>query len=169
MNFKIKIFLLCPIPEDQKPINQYINLKESNVTRLINLSQKNFLKNIWLLFLSIFFFISLIRFDEFYLTNSKFLLCLTNMEISLLFLFLIYFSIYFRWTDLGTKFNKSSLFYEEASWYDGQIWNKPLSIIKNDKLLKLREINPLINKNLIILTIILLIIITLYLFILFFK
>jgi hypothetical protein len=71
--------------------------------------------------------------------------------------------------DLETKFNKSTLFYEEASWYDGQIWNKPLSIIKNDRLLKIKEINPLVNKNLIILIYIILIIIILYLFILFFQ
>ena len=165
MNLKIKIFLLCPIPEDQKPINQYINLKEDNITNLINLEQKNFL----FLFLSFFFFISLIRFENFNLINNKFFFYLVNSEISLLFLFLIYFSIYFRLKDLETKFNKSTLFYEEASWYDGQIWNKPLSILKNDRLLKIKEINPLVNKNLIILIYIILIIIILYLFILFFQ
>ena len=110
MNLKIKIFLLCPIPEDQKPINQYINLKEDNITNLINLEQKNFL----FLFLSFFFFISLIRFENFNLINNKFFFYLVNSEISLLFLFLIYFSIYFRLKDLETKFNKSTLFYDEA-------------------------------------------------------
>jgi hypothetical protein len=165
MNLKIKIFLLCPIPEDQKPINQYINLKEDNITNLINLEQKNFL----FLFLSFFFFISLIRFENFNLIHNKFFFYLVNSEISLLFLFLIYFSIYFRLKDLESKFNKSTLFYEEASWYDGQIWNKPLSILKNDRLLKIKEINPLVNKNLIILIYIILIIIILYLFILFFQ
>ena len=29
MNPNIKIFLLCPVPEEQKPLNEYINLKEN--------------------------------------------------------------------------------------------------------------------------------------------
>ena len=29
MNTKLKFFLLCPVPEDQKPINEYIGLKEN--------------------------------------------------------------------------------------------------------------------------------------------
>ena len=37
MNLNIKIFLLCPIPDDQKPINEYINLKENDFNRLIHL------------------------------------------------------------------------------------------------------------------------------------
>ncbi len=34
MTLDIKIFLLCPIPEDQKPINEYIDFKE-NILKII--------------------------------------------------------------------------------------------------------------------------------------
>ena len=36
----IKIFLLCPVPEDQKPINVYIGLKENVLTNWTTLSKK---------------------------------------------------------------------------------------------------------------------------------
>ena len=41
MNFNIKVFLLCPVPEDQKPINDYINIKENS---LINWTMSSFKK-----------------------------------------------------------------------------------------------------------------------------
>jgi hypothetical protein len=40
MSFNIKIFLFCPIPEGQKPINEYINYKQNFLTTLINSTKK---------------------------------------------------------------------------------------------------------------------------------
>jgi len=40
MNSNIKLFLLCPVPEDQKPINEYIGLKENPLTNWTTLSKK---------------------------------------------------------------------------------------------------------------------------------
>jgi hypothetical protein len=38
-----------------------------------------------------------------------------------------------RWKQVEIRLSKSRLFYEEASWYDGQIWEN-LFYFKNDKL-----------------------------------
>ena len=49
----IKIFLLCPIPEDQKPINEYIDLKENplfNWTALENEKYKQKLVGLYSFF-----------------------------------------------------------------------------------------------------------------------
>ena len=54
MNLNIKIFLLCPIPDDQKPINEYINLKENSFTNLMLLSSKNYYSKIFTNFLKYF-------------------------------------------------------------------------------------------------------------------
>ena len=51
MTLNIKIFLLCPIPDDQKPINEYINLKENDFTNLMLLSRKNYFSKIFTNFL----------------------------------------------------------------------------------------------------------------------
>jgi hypothetical protein len=46
-----------------------------------------------------------------------------------------------------TKFKQSAfLFYEEASWYDGQIWEKPFFLIKNDKLISTQKIEPILEE-----------------------
>jgi hypothetical protein len=43
MNTNIKIFLLCPIPDGQKPINEYINLKENFLTSWLTLKSEKYL------------------------------------------------------------------------------------------------------------------------------
>ena len=98
MNLDIKIFLLCPIPDDQKPINEYINLKENDWTNLIFLSNKIYLRKIFWNFLIYFFLSTPITFlfkleNELFLFNSFFSIN------SLIFIFLVqirFLQIFFR-------------------------------------------------------------------------
>ena len=46
MNLNIKLFLLCPVPEDQKPLNEYITIKENRFLNWINLPLKKYLLKI---------------------------------------------------------------------------------------------------------------------------
>ena len=54
--------------------------------------------------------------------------------------------IIFRWKQNQTRFNQTRLFYEEGSWYDGQYWEKPLSLVKNDKLISTQKIEPILQR-----------------------
>ena len=54
--------------------------------------------------------------------------------------------IIFRWITINKKFQTPRIIYEEASWYDGQIWEKPFFLLKNDKLLSSQKINPIIQR-----------------------
>jgi hypothetical protein len=158
MNLNIKIFLLCPIPDDQKPISEYINLKENNFTNFFSLSQKKYLFQIFKNFL--FFFIFSIPIIFLFKLNNEFLLfnCFFSINF-LIFLFLINFSF---WLQLFKKFRSSRLFYEEGSWYDGQFWEKPMELIKNDKLIANQKIKPILKR--ILKTLFFLIFINLYLY-----
>ena len=64
---KLKLILLCPVPEDQKPISEYIGLKENPLTNWTTLSTKNYNAKIFSLFTSIFMLLSLLTFQ-----NQKF-------------------------------------------------------------------------------------------------
>jgi hypothetical protein len=54
--------------------------------------------------------------------------------------------IFARWKQVEKEFNEPRLFYEEASWYDGQVWEKPFSILKNDKLISTQKIKPILER-----------------------
>ena len=71
---------------------------------------------------------------------------LINISISLNLLFFLILLIFSRWKQIEKDFNEPRLFYEEASWYDGQIWEKPFSILKNDKLISTQKIKPILER-----------------------
>ena len=142
MNLNIKIFLLCPIPDDQKPINEYINLKENYFTNLMLLSKKNYFSKIFINFLIGFVLATPLTF----LFNVNSQLFLYNSFYSTSFLILNFFINLSRWSQLLKRFRSSRLFYEEGSWYDGQYWEKPLELIKNDKLLTSQKIKPILKR-----------------------
>jgi hypothetical protein len=120
MNTNRKFFLFCPIPEDQKPMNEYLMIKDNTITKWI--IQKSYTKNIFILFVFLFF---LSR--DFFFT-------------SFLFCFFLFF-FFFQYIALQTRFTQSRLVYEEGSWYDGAIWEKPFLILKNDKLVVTQKID----------------------------
>ena len=147
MNTNIKIFLLCPVPEDQKPINEYIGLKENPLTNWTTLSKKNYLKKIMNLFLINLSLICLLNSNAVLLDfNHFFNWLITNTFISFNLISLFFIVILFRWKQTQNRFEQTRLVYEEGSWYDTQIWEKPFLIIKNDKLISTQKIEPVIQR-----------------------
>ena len=57
-----------------------------------------------------------------------------------------FISIFIRWSSMNKRLIESRVFYEEASWFDGQTWEKPFFLIKNDKLLSTQKIQPVIRR-----------------------
>lgn len=148
MNANIKIFLLCPVPEDQKPINEYIQLKENEFLNGFTLSTPEEKKKVsWFLF-QIFAAISFLTGFQFQASGSLYFLewlFLNFLLTSSVFTVLLIIQLA-RWKQVELRLKKSRLFYEEASWYDGQIWEKPFSILKNDQLLSTQKIQPLLQR-----------------------
>ena len=127
MKTNIKIFLLCPVPDDQKPINEFIGLKENLLTSWTTLSQKNYKKKLTIFFRNIFIVVSLITCYQ--IINNTIEVqtwFLYNLIITTLFIIGLLLINIFRWTQVKMKFENAQLFYEEGSWYMGQIWQKPL-------------------------------------------
>lgn len=140
MSFNIKVFLLCPVPEDQKPINEYITLKKNSFLNWTTCSLKKYLVKIISGYLFAFpvFLISFLT-----LTPFSFFEIVKIFLLSASFFFI---SILIRWSTINKRLVESRVFYEEASWFDGQIWEKPFFLIKNDKLLSTQKIEPILKR-----------------------
>jgi hypothetical protein len=137
----IKIFLLCPIPEDQKPINEYIEIKENPLFTWSTLKNKEYYSKLFFIYIFFLFIFLPFQFTEF---NLNQIISLFFYSLTFFLLFLIV--IYLRWKEIQLHFNKARLFYEEASWFDGQIWEKPFFLIKNDKLISSQKIEPILQR-----------------------
>lgn len=146
MNINIKIFLLCPIPEDQKPINEYISLKKNSFTNWIKFSKNKYRNKLINLF-SFFLFIFTLLQVKILQTNLLNILVLKNiLVLSSVFVSIILITSQVLWQKVAKRLNLARIFYEEASWFDGQIWEKPFLILKNDRLLKVKKVQPNIKR-----------------------
>jgi hypothetical protein len=147
MNFNIKIFLLCPIPEEQKPINEYISLKENNWTNWITLTRKEYFFTLFRSFSTLFLICLTFTFEG----VESFTQIVETIQItslfSLLFLLVLLFYVITNWKQVNNRFNTSRLIYEEGSWYTSEVWEKPISLIKNDKLISSQIIQPILVRN----------------------
>ena len=144
MSINIKKFLLCPVPEDQKPINEYIQIRENRFFSWVIGSNQKYFQNV--LFLELFFFCCFLVFFNFDFQNSSFQTFLIAFKNSFHFLLIYLFLIFIKWVELNKRFQNSRLVYEEGSWYDSEVWEKPFFLIKNDKLISIQKIEPFIKR-----------------------
>jgi len=109
----IKIFLLCPIPEDQKPINEYIDFKENILTNWTKLSPKIYIKNLFLTSFFFFSIFSLFSLNELLIFFKKDLFdwLLIKCLLSFLSIFFYLSFILFRWITINTKFQTPRIIY----------------------------------------------------------
>jgi hypothetical protein len=144
MTSTLKLFLLCPIPENQKPINEYIELKENFFINWTTFTNSNYVKKFFSIYFFWFLLVFLFNFD---LTQKNFVsTTLWSILISLNFQVVMTFFFFLRWKDIKKRFNQARIFYEESSWFDGQIWDKPFFLIKNDKLIASQKIEPILQR-----------------------
>lgn len=159
----MKIFILCPLSQEQKPINEYLRFKKNQTINWTMNSRKLYTNYLILLYRNIFgflfsgacfsatpcFFMTRFCFEAtvnvwnsvvsslpFPFPKTKLGEILVDMnEISLLIFLTIFGLFFFFWADLSKGLKKSYLLYEEGSWYEIQRWEKPLFLIKNDRLI----------------------------------
>jgi hypothetical protein len=148
MNSLIRIFLFCPVPENQKPMNEFLSFQENFLNKWIRGSKQKYKKNLLNLYI-LDFFLNLFLFFPFqnfkgYNSILPFFF-LINFYTLIIFFFL-FFIFFVRWILLENRFKNARLFYEEGSWYDSQIWEKPFFLIKNDRLLTTQKIQPILQK-----------------------
>ena len=155
----MKIFILCPLADQQKPINEYIQLKEKEIINWTMLSEKNYIIYISRLYLNLFGLLFFILFfvtisyvgNRFYLWNSiigssfyretkLWEIFLTIQKESVVVLLTMFAIVFFIWWEVSKNLKKSHVLYEEGSWYEVQRWEKPMFLIKNDRLLSKKHL-----------------------------
>jgi len=123
---KTKLFFLCPIPEEQKPIFQYLRFQPFAFWIVSNFPEWKIPKAKYFFFL-VFFYLFF---------PSRWLL---------VFFFPLFF-FFFSSFELKERLKQARLFYEESSWFSGQIWEKPLFFIKKDRLLSTQNVEIILPK-----------------------
>ena len=136
----------CPVPKEQQPTNEFLELSNSKVFALAKSSKKFsiILISTWLVAFLIFLVISTgSTYFHTYLLKYIFLSFFGSLSIPLL----ITIRLFLGWTHIYKRLTSEIIEYEESGWYDGQIWNKPIELKEKESLIASIEVKPIL-KNL---------------------
>ena len=144
----------CPVPKDQQPTNEFIELSKSKIFSLPK-SKKTFLFILIKFWVGTFIlFIAISSGSVFFQTSTlKYILLSFFSSLSLPFLFSI--RLYLGWNHIFKRLTSEKVEYEESGWYDGKIWIKPIKLKEKELLIALLEVKPILKNLIQILSIIL--------------
>ncbi len=136
----------CPVPKEQQPTNEFLELSNSRVFALAKSNEKFsiILISTWLVAFLIFLVISSgSNYFHTYLLKYIFLSFFGSLSVPLL----ITIRLFLGWTHIYKRLTSEIIEYEESGWYDGQIWNKPIELKEKESLIASIEVKPIL-KNL---------------------
>ena len=137
----------CPVPREQQPTNEFIELSKSIIFSWPKTKKSLILVLIkfWIIAFIIFLVISS---GSVYFKASITKYILLSLFSSLSIPLLISIRLYLGWNHVFKRLNSERVEYEESGWYDGQIWIKPLVLKEKESLIASVEVKPIL-KNLV--------------------
>ena len=143
----------CPVPKEQQPTNEFIELSKSKIFSWPKTKKSLILVLIkfWVIAFVIFLVISSgsIYFKT-YLLKYTLLSFFSSLAIPLL----VSIRLYIGWNHVFRRLTSERVEYEESGWYDGQVWIKPLVLKEKESLIATIEVRPILKNIIQIFTII---------------
>ena len=137
--------IICPVPEEQRPINELNNISKSWIISWPLKDKSVFLKNLifsWLMTLPIALTISS---GSIYLKNNIYILVVISSTVALMLPIILLIRQWLSWRYIFNRLKSVNIEYEESGWYDGQIWQKPIEWRTKDLLIAQHEVQPIIT------------------------
>ena len=137
----------CPVPKNQQPTNEFIELSKSKIFSWPK-SKISFLFILLKFWLGTFILFILISSGSVYFETATLKYILLRFFCSLSLPFLLSIRLYLGWNHIFKRLTSEKVEYEESGWYDGQIWIKPINLKEKETLIASLEVKPIL-KNLI--------------------
>ena len=137
----------CPVPREQQPTNEYIELSKSIIFSWPKTKKSliSVLIKFWAGTFVLFIFISS---GSIYFKTYLLKYIILSFFSSLSIPFLITIRLYIGWKHVFERLTSEKVEYEESGWYDGQVWIKPVILKEKESLIASIEVKPIL-KNLI--------------------
>ena len=137
----------CPVPREQQPTNEYIELSKSKIFSWPK-TKKSLILILLKFWVGAFVLFLIISSGSVYFKTSLLKYILISFFSSLSIPLLISIRLYLGWNHIFKRLTSEKVEYEESGWYDGQVWEKPLVLKEKESLIALMEVKPIL-KNLI--------------------
>jgi len=136
----------CPVPKDQQPTNEFIELSRSIIFSWTK-TKKSLILVLIKFWVGSFFLFLIISSGSIYFKTSLIKYILLSFFSSLSIPLLISIRLYIGWNYVFKRLISERVEYEESGWYDGQVWIKPLFLKEKESLIASIEVKPIL-KNL---------------------
>ena len=137
----------CPVPKEQQPTNEFIELSKSTIYSWPK-TKKSLIFVLIKFWLSTFIIFLIISSGSIYFKTSILKYILLSFFTSLSIPLLITIRLFLGWNHVFKRLTSEKVEYEESGWYDGQIWVKPLNLKEKESLIASIEVKPIL-KNII--------------------
>jgi len=137
----------CPVPKEQQPTNEFIELSKSKVFSWPK-TKKSLILILIKFWVGSFVLFLIISSGSVYFKTSLLKYTLLSFFSSLSIPLLISIRLYLGWNHIFKRLTSEKVEYEESGWYDGQVWEKPLVLKEKESLIASLEVKPIL-KNLI--------------------
>ena len=137
----------CPVPLEQQPTNEFIELSKSNIFSWPK-TKKSLIIALIKIWIGTFIVFLVISSGSIYFKTSLLKYILFSFFSSLSIPLLITIRLYLGWNHVFKRLTSERIEYEESGWYDGQVWIKPLVLKEKESLIASIEVKPIL-KNLI--------------------
>ncbi len=158
--------IICPVPLNQRPLNEFQSIRDSWIISWPFLEKNIFYRKLIFSWLFITPLSLTISYGSDYLKNNIFELTIVSFTASLFFPILLLIRQWLSWIYIYKRLNSENIEYEESGWYDGQIWEKPIDWRTKELLIAQHQVKPILDliEKTIILIIFILLCLTLLLF-----
>lgn len=136
----------CPVPEEQQPVNEYEELKESWFFRWAILDRTEYLKKLAWLWLWSWALVGPIAAASFPVRKAFWPFLFSGVFGVTLAVGLVLLRLYLGWIYIHDRLRSEKIFYEESGWYDGQIWTKTPAVLTRDRLIVSYQIEPILTR-----------------------
>jgi Conserved in the green lineage and diatoms 27 len=136
----------CPVPEEQRPINEYRTLADSWFFRWGALSRWDYLKPLVLLWWGSWIVAGPVSAASWAPAKHPIEFVGWAVAGACVPALLSIVRLYLGWTYIYQRLFSTKVLYEESGWYDGQTWEKNPEMLDQDRLVALYEIQPLVRR-----------------------
>ena len=137
----------CPVPREQQPTNEFIELSKSKIFSWPK-TKKSLILILIKFWVGAFILFLVISSGSVYFKTSALKYILLSIFSSLSIPLLISIRLYLGWNHIFKRLISEKIEYEESGWHDGQVWEKPLALKEKESLIASIEVKPIL-KNLI--------------------
>ena len=137
----------CPVPKEQQPTNEFLELSKSIVFSWPK-TKKTLILVLFKFWIGAFILFLIISSGSIYFKTSILKYIILSLFSSLSIPLFVSIRLYLGWKHVFKRLTSERVEYEESGWYDGQVWIKPLVLKEKESLIATIEVKPIL-KNLI--------------------